>query len=101
MNSALTALIDNAKFNRFHLRTLLLCALIIIFDGYDLVVYGVVLPVLMQEWGLTPVQAGALGRSNSPAAHGHVHLHLHLHLHLHVHVQVRVHACTCMAMAMR
>lgn len=61
MNSALTALIDNAKFNRFHLRTLLLCALIIIFDGYDLVVYGVVLPVLMQEWGLTPVQAGALG----------------------------------------
>lgn len=61
MNSALTALIDNAKFNRFHLRTLLLCALIIIFDGYDLVVYGVVLPVLMQEWGLTPMQAGALG----------------------------------------
>ena len=37
MNSALTALIDNAKFNRFHLRTLLLCALIIIFDGYDLI----------------------------------------------------------------
>lgn len=61
MNSALTALIDNARFNRFHLRTLLLCALIIIFDGYDLVVYGVVLPVLMQEWDLTPVQAGALG----------------------------------------
>ncbi|MCG7646597.1 MFS transporter [Alteromonas sp. Cnat3-28] len=61
MSNALTALINNAKFNRFHLRTLLLCALIIIFDGYDLVVYGVVLPVLMEQWSLTPVQAGALG----------------------------------------
>jgi AAHS family benzoate transporter-like MFS transporter len=61
MSSALTALVNNAKFNRFHLRTLLLCALIIIFDGYDLVVYGVVLPVLMEKWSLTPVQAGALG----------------------------------------
>lgn len=37
------------------------CALIIIFDGYDLVIYGVVLPVLMKEWNLTPLQAGALG----------------------------------------
>ncbi|MNJ39168.1 4-hydroxybenzoate transporter PcaK [compost metagenome] len=37
------------------------CALIIIFDGYDLVIYGVVLPALMQEWGMTPLQAGALG----------------------------------------
>jgi AAHS family benzoate transporter-like MFS transporter len=27
------------------------CALIIIFDGYDLVIYGVVLPMLMKEWG--------------------------------------------------
>lgn len=53
--------IDNARFNRFHWRVLVLCALIIIFDGYDLVIYGVVLPVLMQEWQLTPMQAGALG----------------------------------------
>ena len=53
--------IDNARFNRFHWRVLLLCALIIIFDGYDLVIYGVVLPVLMKEWHLTPLQAGSLG----------------------------------------
>ncbi len=38
-----------------------LCALLLIFDGYDLFIYGVVLPVIMQEWGLTPLQAGALG----------------------------------------
>jgi AAHS family benzoate transporter-like MFS transporter len=34
--------------------------LIIIFDGYDLVIYGVALPLLMQEWGLSAVQAGLL-----------------------------------------
>lgn len=54
-------LIDEARFNAFHRRVLFWCALIIIFDGYDLVIYGVVLPVLMQEWGLSPLQAGALG----------------------------------------
>lgn len=53
--------IDQARFNAFHWRVLFWCALIIIFDGYDLVIYGVVLPTLMQEWGLTPLQAGALG----------------------------------------
>ncbi len=54
-------LIDEARFNPFHWRVLFWCALIIIFDGYDLVIYGVVLPVLMKEWALTPLQAGALG----------------------------------------
>jgi AAHS family benzoate transporter-like MFS transporter len=33
----------------------------LIFDGYDLFIYGVVLPSIMKEWGLTPLQAGALG----------------------------------------
>jgi len=54
-------LIDQARFNRFHWMVLFWCALIIIFDGYDLVIYGVVLPMLMKEWGLTPLEAGALG----------------------------------------
>ncbi|MCQ9422926.1 aromatic acid/H+ symport family MFS transporter [Pseudomonas sp. LJDD11] len=56
-----TALLDGARFNAFHARVLLWCALIIIFDGYDLVIYGVVLPSLMAEWGLSALQAGALG----------------------------------------
>lgn len=53
--------IDNARFTRFHWMVMALCALLLIFDGYDLFIYGVVLPVIMQEWGLTPLQAGALG----------------------------------------
>lgn len=54
-------IIDNAHFTRFHWLVMGLCALLLIFDGYDLFIYGVVLPVLMKEWGLTPLQAGALG----------------------------------------
>jgi AAHS family benzoate transporter-like MFS transporter len=54
-------LIDKAKFGRFHWVLLFWCALVIIFDGYDLVIYGVVLPKLMAEWKLSPLQAGALG----------------------------------------
>ncbi|BEU98691.1 MFS transporter (plasmid) [Acidovorax sp. DW039] len=54
-------IIDNARFTRFHWMVVALCALLLIFDGYDLFIYGVVLPALMTEWSLTPVQAGALG----------------------------------------
>lgn len=55
--------IDNARFNRFHWKVLFWCTLIIIFDGYDLVIYGVVLPLLMDQWNLNPYVAGLLGSS--------------------------------------
>ncbi|QQN38079.1 MFS transporter [Acinetobacter sp. CS-2] len=56
----INTLIDEAKFTPFHWGVLLWCLLIIIFDGYDLVIYGVALPLLMQEWALSTVQAGLL-----------------------------------------
>ena len=45
------------------LPVIIFCWLAIFIEGYDLVVYGVVLPVLMTpgEWGLSPTQAGAMG----------------------------------------
>jgi MFS transporter, AAHS family, benzoate transport protein len=55
--------VDEAKFRPFHWGVLLWCLSIIIFDGYDLVIYGVALPLLMQEWGLSTVQAGLLASS--------------------------------------
>lgn len=55
------SIIDNARFSRFHWRVVGLCALLLIFDGYDLFIYGVVLPSIMKEWNLSPLQAGALG----------------------------------------
>lgn len=59
INSA--EVIANSKFNRFHLSLLIWSFLIILFDGYDLVVYGTVVPVLIEKWNLTPVEAGAIG----------------------------------------
>lgn len=56
-----TPIIDNAKFQNIHRLTIFWCAYIIIFDGYDLAVLGVILPKLMAEWGLTAAQAGLLG----------------------------------------
>ena len=53
-------IIDKAKFNTFHFKVVAWSLLIILFDGYDLAINGVVLPLLMQEWGLTAVQAGML-----------------------------------------
>lgn len=39
------------------------CLLIIIFDGYDLAIYGIALPLLMEQWGLTSLEAGWLASS--------------------------------------
>lgn len=40
-----------------------LCFVTIVFDGYDLVVYGTIVPALLayEAWGLTPVETGAYG----------------------------------------
>lgn len=53
--------IDHAKLKAVHWRVILLSALIIIFDGYDLVIYGVALPKLMLEWKIDAITAGFLG----------------------------------------
>lgn len=56
-------LVNHAKFTPFHWSVLLWCLLIIIFDGYDLAIYGVALPLLMEQWSLSPTQAGWLASS--------------------------------------
>ncbi|MDM5200203.1 MFS transporter [Fictibacillus enclensis] len=50
-----------SKFNRFHLLVFIWCFYAIAFDGYDIAMYGVGLPWMMKEWGLSPIQAGAVG----------------------------------------
>ena len=55
------AFIEEAGFNRFQAGMLFWACFIITFDMYDLVVYGSVLPVLMKQWSLGPVEAGAIG----------------------------------------
>ncbi|MGO4815713.1 MFS transporter [Cupriavidus sp. 2MCAB6] len=51
-------LADEARFNRFHAQILLWCALIIIFDGYDLAVVGIALPSIMKSMGVDATSAG-------------------------------------------
>ena len=53
-------LADESRFNRFHLGVLCWCALIIIFDGYDLAVVGIALPAIMKDLGVDPAQAGLM-----------------------------------------
>lgn len=54
-------IIETSKFNKFHFMILFWCTFIIVLDGYDLAVYGAVLPILIKDWGLSNVQAGAMG----------------------------------------
>ncbi|VTU45286.1 4-hydroxybenzoate transporter PcaK (plasmid) [Variovorax sp. SRS16] len=51
-------LADDARFNRFHGLVLLWCALIIVFDGYDLSVVGIALPSIMAKMGVDATNAG-------------------------------------------
>ena len=59
-NVNINAVVDKAKFTSFHFNVVAWCLLIILFDGYDLAINGVVLPLLMKDWGLTAMQAGML-----------------------------------------
>ncbi|RPK09295.1 MFS transporter [Priestia endophytica] len=58
---ALQRFLDEIKFKRFHYCLVFWCLFIISFEGYDLVVYGSVVPVLIKEWSLSPIQAGVIG----------------------------------------
>lgn len=50
-----------SKFNKFHLLVFLWCVYAIAFDGFDIAMYGVGLPLMMADFGLTPVEAGGIG----------------------------------------
>lgn len=53
-------IVDEASFGRFHWTIVVLCGLLLIVDGYDVFIYGAILPQLMEQWDLTPPQAGSL-----------------------------------------
>ncbi|MGS0891482.1 MFS transporter [Burkholderia stagnalis] len=54
----LQALADDARPGRLQGVVLFWCALIVVFDGYDLAVVGIALPAIMREMGVPPAQAG-------------------------------------------
>lgn len=54
-------MVDRSRFNAFHVALIVWGFIIIMFDGYDIVIYGSVVPVLMKEWSLSSVATGAIG----------------------------------------
>ncbi|HLR51798.1 MAG TPA: aromatic acid/H+ symport family MFS transporter [Candidatus Avamphibacillus sp.] len=52
---------EKTKLNKFHWMLLFWGALLMLFDGFDLTIYGAVVPTLMEEWGISAVQAGRYG----------------------------------------
>jgi MFS transporter, AAHS family, benzoate transport protein len=50
-------------YNRTSIGVVAICFASIVFDGYDLIVYGTVVPALLEyrEWYLSAVEAGAIG----------------------------------------
>jgi len=61
--SAASAPTTPVRFTRAGLLTVLVCWLLVVFDGYDLIVYGTVQTTLIEStgWGLTKATAGTVG----------------------------------------
>jgi AAHS family benzoate transporter-like MFS transporter len=62
------ALIDEGSLKKIHLRVFLCCIVSLTFEGYDLVVYGATLPLLMKAWNMTPAYAGFIASFGFGAA---------------------------------
>lgn len=54
-------MVDESKVNRFHLFIVFWGFFILLADGYDLMVYGSVIPSLMDEWSMSSSVAGLIG----------------------------------------
>jgi AAHS family benzoate transporter-like MFS transporter len=61
-------LIDEGSLRPVHLRVFLCCIVSLTFEGYDLVVYGATLPLLMREWHMDPAYAGLIASFGFAAA---------------------------------
>ena len=51
----------NITLPRAHVMAVIVCWLFVVFDGYDLIVYGNVISSLQGEWGISASTAGTLG----------------------------------------
>lgn len=54
-------LIGESKINKLHFTVFILCFFTIMGEGYDINLYGAVLPILVKDWSLSSVQAGLIG----------------------------------------
>jgi len=54
----------DARFNRFHFLILFLCTVVIVADGYDMLIVGIALPMIVNDMGVTPTQAGIMASAS-------------------------------------
>ncbi|MFJ7978005.1 MFS transporter (plasmid) [Peribacillus sp. JNUCC 23] len=59
----LSSFLDNSKFTKFHKLLLFICFFIITFSGYELSVFGSIVPVVIKEWNISSTQVGFIGSS--------------------------------------
>ncbi|PWI33428.1 MFS transporter [Vibrio albus] len=59
----LTKFLDGSELNKFHKTLLFICFLVISFSGYELSVFGSIVPVVIKEWDISPTQVGFIGSS--------------------------------------
>jgi MFS transporter, AAHS family, benzoate transport protein len=53
--------LSEGRFTAFHWVFFVCGLLLLTFDGYDMVVYGASVPLIMKEWGISPAYAGVIG----------------------------------------
>lgn len=53
--------VNRSGFDRSSMIAIVVCWMFVVFDGYDLIVYGNVIPSLQAEWGISSSTAGTLG----------------------------------------
>ncbi|VAO38649.1 4-hydroxybenzoate transporter [Klebsiella pneumoniae] len=61
--NTLSAFLDSSKSTGFHKLLLGVCTFIIIFSGYELSVFGAIVPVVIREWDISPTEIGFIGSS--------------------------------------
>ncbi|MFJ8066855.1 MFS transporter [Psychrobacillus sp. NPDC096426] len=60
-NINIAQIIGESKLNSFHFKIIAMGVFILVCDGFDMMVYGTVIPSLIEEWGLTSSTAGYVG----------------------------------------
>ena len=53
-------IVNQSKLKGFHYILILCLFFIMMFDGYDVVIYGATIPLLKAEWGITDIVAGSI-----------------------------------------
>ncbi|MDI2588411.1 aromatic acid/H+ symport family MFS transporter [Psychrobacillus sp. NEAU-3TGS] len=54
-------IVNNSRLKAFHYIVILCLFFIMMFDGYDVVIYGATIPLLKADWGITDIVAGSIG----------------------------------------